>query len=122
MAKWQGFERRKGPDIWVAIFQWLSLIGWTLFVAALLISYFAAPEQTYGITRYHQVVVRDYWIAPLTNYLYGLLWLTALLSFVSIMVSHYRTRRSTDNKYYNLILLLVICLAWVIYIGRNVYW
>ena len=121
MDNWQGNEQRQGKDKWIVTFQWLSLIGWVAFIVALIISFFAAPEKTYGITRYRGVVVRDYWSSPLTDYLYLLLWCTALFSFVSIILSHYRTRRATDNKYYNLLLLLVISLVWVLYITLNAY-
>ncbi|NMP32370.1 hypothetical protein HII17_12435 [Thalassotalea sp. M1531] len=122
MAKWQGTERRKQKDSWVQLFQWLSLIGWSFFTLALVMSFYAAPEKDFGLTRYRGVETRDYWTSPLTDYLYYLLWLTAIFSFVSIVVSHFRTRRATDNKYYNLSLLLVICVTWVIYIAINAYW
>jgi len=122
MDNWQGNERRKDKDIWVVIFQRLSLIGWVAFIFALILSFFAAPEKTYGITRYHNITVKDYWSSPLTDYLYILLWFTALFSLASIIASHFRTRRSTDNKYYNLLLLMVICIAWVVYITINAYW
>ncbi|MFD2166764.1 hypothetical protein ACFSJY_10905 [Thalassotalea euphylliae] len=120
--KWQGPDRRKNKDIWVVIFQRLSLIGWSMFTVALVVSFYAAPEKEYGITRYFGIEVRDYWESPLTDYLYGLLWVTALFSLAALIISHFRTRRATDNKYYNLTLLFIVCLAWVIYIARHAYW
>lgn len=122
MGKWQGEERRKGRDIWMVIFQWLSLLGWGFFTIALIMSFFAAPEESYGLTRYKNIEVREYWTSPLTDYLYYLLWFTAFFSLTTIVLSRLKSRRSTDSKYYNMPLLLLICLAWIFYIARNVYW
>ncbi|WP_448555220.1 hypothetical protein [Thalassotalea montiporae] len=120
--QWPEVDRRENKDTWVNILQWLSLIGWFLFSIALVVSFYAAPERSYGITRYKGIEVRDYWVTPLTDYLYVLLWVTALLSLGSIILSHFRTRRATDNKFYNFVLLFVICAAWVFYIAINAYW
>ena len=43
-----------------------------IFTVALVISFYAAPEKEYGITRYKGIEVRDYWASPLTDYLYAL--------------------------------------------------
>ena len=120
--KWPDIERREQKDTWMKVLQWLSLIGWSLFTVALVVSFYAAPERSYGITRYKGIEVRDYWATPLTDYLYALLWLTAIFSLASIVLSHFRTRRATDNKYYNFVLLFIICAAWVLYIAFNAYW
>ena len=122
MDKWQGNERRKGQSFWVVAFQWFSLIGWLLFTAALVISFYAAPEEEYGITRYKGIYIRDYWVSPLTDYLYWLLWATAAFSILTIVLSRVKSRRTTDNKYYNMVLLLIICLAWIFYIAKHTYW
>lgn len=122
MDKWQGNERRKGQGFWVVAFQWFSLIGWLLFTAALVISFYAAPEEEYGITRYKGIYIRDYWVSPLTDYLYWLLWATAAFSILTIVLSRVKSRRKTDNKYYNMVLLLIICLAWIFYIAKHAYW
>ncbi len=113
---WDGKERRKSKDFWYKTLERLSLFCWSLFIIALLISFYAAPESDYGILRYHNISIRDFWKTPLTGYLYVVLWVSAFFSYLSLMINHYRSRRNTDNRQYNLILLLLICICWVIYI------
>ncbi|WP_286267569.1 hypothetical protein [Thalassotalea atypica] len=114
---WDGIERRTGDSFWVKIFRVLSLIGWTLFTISLVISFYATPDKKFGLLSYHNIQTRDVWLNPLTDYLYALLWLTALFSFISIIVSHFRVRRASDDKYYNFWLLMIICVTWAIYIA-----
>lgn len=116
---WNGKERREQQDIWVTVFNFLSITSWLLFVFALIMSFYAAPETEYGLLRYHGISVRQFWKVPLTGYLYIVLWVSALLSYLSIIINHYRSRRATDNKQYNLMLLLIISIAWVVYIIIN---
>lgn len=114
---WDGIERRKGGDFWIKLFRLLSLIGWISFTVALVLSFYATPEQEFGLTRFHQIEVRKHWLSPLTDYLYILLWVTAGFSLISIFISHFRIRRATDDKYYNFWLLFLICITWAIYIA-----
>ncbi len=114
---WDGIERRKSDEFWIKTFRFLSLLGWVLFILSLVISFYATPEKSYGLLRYHNIQVRDSWMSPLTDYLYILLWGTAAFSLVSIILSHFRVRRATDDKYYNFWLLLVICVTWAVYIA-----
>ena len=116
---WKGIERRNHQDIWLVIFKWLSIISWLLFLFALVVSFYAAPEKSYGLLRYHGIEVRKFWQVPLTGYLYIILWVSALFSYASIIINHFRSRRATDNKQYNLTLLLIITVTWVIYIIFN---
>jgi hypothetical protein len=113
---WDGIDRRKGKDFWYKTLKALTLFCWILFLIALLISFYAAPEIDYGILRYHDISIRDFWKTPLTGYLYIVLWVSAFLSYLSLMINHYRSRRNSDNRHYNLMLLLLICICWVIYI------
>lgn len=114
---WDGIDRRKSDSLWVRMLRFLSLLGWVIFTVSLVLSFYAAPEQSYGLTRYYDIQVRDTWLSPLTDYLYVLLWGTAVFSLVSIFISHFRVRRSTDDKYYNFWLLLIVCTSWAVYIA-----
>lgn len=117
---WQGEDRRKQPDIWVKIARALSVIAWVLFIVAMIVSHFAAPETDFGIVRYHDMESRKFWIKPLTNYLYATLWTAALISYICMVVNRYRARRATDNRNFYVKLLLVIIVAWVTYLFINV--
>jgi len=109
-------NRRKEPDKWVYIARALAIGGWIFFICALILSHFAAPEKDYGVLRYHDIEIRRNWLQPLTDYLYMVLWLSAVSSFFYLFIQKYRRRRKTDNRHFNLWLLLVITIAWVVYI------
>lgn len=109
-------NRRKSPDKWIFIVQSLTLLSWVLFIFALVMSYYAAPEKDYGLLRYHGIEVRKFWLVPLTGYLYAVLWLSALFSYFSLIVHKFRSRRGSDVTKFNLLLLLVVSIAWAVYI------
>ena len=79
-------------------------------------SFYAAPESNYGVLRYYGIEVREFWLTPLTGYLFILLWLSALGSYAALLIDKYRSRRRVDNPHYNLMLLLIINLIWLIVI------
>jgi hypothetical protein len=109
-------NRRKEPDKWLYIARAFAIGGWIFFIFALVLSHYAAPEKSYGVLRYHNIEVRKNWLQPLTDYLYIVLWLSAASSFFYLFIQKYRRRRKTDNRHFNLWLLLVITIAWVVYI------
>ena len=96
--------------------RFLAIVGWGLFIFALIVSYYAAPESDYGILRYHDIEIRKFWLTPLTGYLYIVLWLSALSSYFCLILDKYRSRRKSDSKHFNILLLLIITIAWVSFI------
>jgi hypothetical protein len=109
-------ERRNAADRWTYIVRALTVIGWGLFVFALIMSYYAAPDTDYGLLRYHNIEIRKFWLTPLTGYLYIILWLSALSSYFCLILDNYRSRRKSDGKSFNMFLLLIITIAWVSFI------
>lgn len=109
-------ERRINADKWRLMIKIFALLSWALFIVAMILSFYAAPDGDYGFLRYHQITVRTSWLTPLTGYLYVALWCSALLSYLSILINKFRSRRASDNKQYNVLLLLIITIAWVAYI------
>lgn len=109
-------ERRNAVDLWTYVIRTLAIIGWGLFVFALIVSYYAAPEADYGLLRYHNIEIRKFWLTPLTGYLYIILWLSALSSYFCLILDKYRGRRKSDGSHFNILLLLVITIAWVSFI------
>jgi len=112
-------ERRKSEDLWLKLIRIFTIFAWVVFTVALVVSYYAAPETNYGVLRYHNISIRKFWLTPLTGYLYILLWLSAFFSYVSLIVHKFRSRRKSDNKQFNVILLFSISIAWVVYIVIN---
>jgi len=109
-------NRRSVQDLWVVLIRILAICGWALFIFAIVMSYFAAPEQDYGYLRFKEIEIRKFWLTPLTGYLYIILWISALCSYFCLVLDHFRSRRKQDSKHFNLILLLTITIAWVMYI------
>jgi magnesium-transporting ATPase (P-type) len=114
---WHGNERRNKSDFWLLSSRILAIGGWLLFIVALLVSFYAAPEIEYGFVRFRGIEVRKVWQPQLTSYLFAILWFNAIASVVAIVINRYRTRRNSDiNPNFNLILLLLISIAWAVYI------
>lgn len=111
-------NRRKRQTRWILGLQLMSLLGWVLFTFALVMSFFAAPETDYGLVRYHELESKDYWSSPLSDYLFLMLVLIGIFSLFCIYISQQRTRRATDDKYYNFFLLFIISIAWIVYLIR----
>ncbi|TPH12807.1 hypothetical protein [Litorilituus lipolyticus] len=112
--KW--VERRKTVDGWYYTKNTLAVVSWLIFLFALVMSYYAAPETNYGVVRYYDLEIRQFWLTPLTGYLYILLWLSALGSYLSMIIGKYRSRRKVDNAEYNLVFLLSVNLIWLMYL------
>ena len=109
-------ERRQETDLWSYTKNITAVLSWLAFLVALVMSYYAAPESNYGVLRYYGIEVRQFWLTPLTGYLYILLWLSALGSYVALLIDKYRSRRRVDNPHYNLMLLLTINIIWLVII------
>ena len=106
-------ERRKSSDFWFSLARALAIVSWVMFIFALGVSFYAAPEKSYGVVRYHDIEIRQFWLTPLTGYLYLVIWFSAAGSYASMLVERYRGRRQNDNTHYNLYFLLIINLIWL---------
>jgi len=115
-VKKQWVERRKTIDGWYYTKNTLAVASWLTFLFALVMSYYAAPETNYGVVRYYDLEIRQFWLTPLTGYLYILLWFSALGSYLSMIIGKYRSRRKVDNAEYNLVFLLSVNLVWLMYL------
>ncbi len=114
-------ERRKSADFWFYLAKALSIISWLMFLFALVMSFYAAPEKSYGVARYYEIEIRRFWLTPLTGYFYLVIWFSAAGSFTSQLVEKYRSRRNNDNPYYHLHFLLAINLIWLVVILQHIY-
>lgn len=112
-------ERRKEVGKLVYVARFLAVLAWLIFCIALVVSFYAAPDENFGLLRHHKILARDFWLTPLTGGLFILLWLCALFSYIAITINHYRDRRANDHKLFNAILLFIVCCAWLIYIIGN---
>ena len=106
-------ERRESLDFWFYLTQVLALLSWILLIFALVVSFYAAPEKNYGVLRYHDIEIRQFWLTPLTGYLYLIIWSSAAASYASMLVEKYRSRRHNDNTHYHLYFVLIINIIWL---------
>jgi len=113
-------ERRKAIDFWFYLARTLTICSWVAFFAAINISYFVAPETDYGVLRYHDIEVRQFWLTPLTGYLYLVIWFSAAGGYASMLIDKYRSRRISDNTHYNVYFLLGFNLVWLSIILHHV--
>lgn len=111
-------DRRRGPD-WVRrLFGWLAILAWLCFILALLLVHFARPEMDTGLVRYWELEIRDDWHPLLTNWLQWILYATAVLSAISLLLNRLRLRRKSDRLHFNLVLLLLASIALGLYLLR----
>lgn len=109
-------ERRKAPDKWIYIARFLAAGAWLLFLFAIIMSYYAAPETDYGLLRYKSISIRQFWLTPLSGYLYLVLWGSAFVSYLYLLIDSFRTRRRSDKKHFNHLFLLTLTITWVVYL------
>jgi hypothetical protein len=113
-------ERRKSADFWVYIAKLVTAGSWGAFCFAIIISYFVAPETNYGVLRYHGIEIRQFWLMPLTGYLYLIIWFSAAGIYSAMLINKYRSRRRHDNTNYSGYFLLGFNLLWLSVILHNV--
>jgi len=106
-------ERRVSDDFWYYFAKGLAVLCWILFILALGISFYAAPEKSYGVLRYRNIEIRQFWLTPLTSYLYLIIWASAAASYASMLIEKYRGRRHNDHAHYNLYFILIINIIWL---------
>lgn len=114
-------ERRVTFDTWFYVVKILSIAAWLMFFFALVMSFYAAPEKSYGILKFHDIEIRRFWLTPLTGYLYLVLWFSALASYFSLMIDKYRSRRRVDNPQFHLYFLLTVNLLWLVVILQYIF-
>lgn len=114
-------ERRSAADVWVYLVRILAITSWALFIIAVIVSYYAAPEHDFGFLRYHDIKIRKFWLTPLTGYLYLVLLFSALSSYFCLILDKYRNRRQNDSKHFNILLLMMITIAWVLFILSQIF-
>lgn len=113
-------ERRNSVDFWFYLAKTLTLLSWLMFLFAIIMSFYAAPEKSYGVARYYELEIRRFWLTPLTGYLYLVIWGSAVTSFAAQLINKYRNRRNSDNPYYHLYFLLIMNLIWLAVILQHV--
>jgi len=109
-------KRSNKPDLIMKCIFGLNILSWVVFIAALILFHYARPEIEYGIVRYFGLSVREAWLSYPKNLLLILLYICAGLSFLGMLIGRIRSRRQSDARHYNLIILLLVCIGFILVI------
>lgn len=93
-------DRRKLPRENDKFFQAMvavNVLGWFVFIAALLVFHDARPEFVSGVQAFWGVEVREQWSETLSMYLIALLFACVFISVVVLLMKRKRNRREKDH-------------------------
>ena len=107
-------DRRKGPDPWVKVLEWLGVIGWFLMFAALFIIDRAKPQSEKFLIKATKAEASTTWNQELTNALFYLMIFGLCISIIGIVINSRRYRRKDDRFRITLIILGVISIFGII--------
>jgi uncharacterized membrane protein YhaH (DUF805 family) len=93
-------NRRKSPREDDKFFQsmvFINVLGWFVFIGALLVFHDARPEFVSGVQSFWGLEGRQGWSKTLTIYLAGLLSLCVIISAAVLIMKRRRNRRDNDH-------------------------
>lgn len=91
-------SRRHQENDWLLmLIRVLTLLSWSLFIIALIVSHYARPELEYGIVRFLGGEFRSEWLQTPKHILQILLLVCAVLSNINIILRQRRNRRASDS-------------------------
>jgi heme/copper-type cytochrome/quinol oxidase subunit 2 len=92
-------KRRKSPrenDKHFQCMVFINVLGWFVFIGALIVFHDARPEFVTGLQAFWGVEGRQEWSKTLTMYLVGLLSLCVIISVIVLFMKRRRNRREKD--------------------------
>jgi hypothetical protein len=104
-------NRRKSPrenDKFFQCMVFINVLGWLVFIGALLVFHYARPEFVSGVQAFWDMEGRQEWSKALTGYLVGLLSLCMMISVALLIMKRRRNRRDKDYFGINGYVLMVI--------------
>jgi heme/copper-type cytochrome/quinol oxidase subunit 2 len=107
-------NRRKSPRESDKFFQsmvFINVLGWFVFIGALLVFHDARPEFVSGVQAFWGIQGRQEWSKTLTIYLVGLLSLCVIISVTVLIMKRRRNRRDKDYFGINGYVLMVTALS-----------
>lgn len=98
-------DQRRSSDKWTYLLKGLAIVGWGCFFLACITNY----QTQYVQTETNLTLL-------FSNNLYVLIWISAFSSYLSLVLAKYRSRRASDSKNFNMMMLLVVAFAWSSYL------
>ncbi len=92
-------NRRKSPrenDKFFQCMVFINVLGWLVFIGALLVFHYARPEFVSGVQAFWDMEGRQEWSKAPTGYLVGLLSLCVMISVAVLIMKRRRNRRDKD--------------------------
>jgi hypothetical protein len=104
----QGTERRRGPDVWLKLVNWVAISCWILMLGVLYLFDKAKPRTSTFFDRTANIPVDTSWDLGIVNNL--LVLLATILGFctIGLLVNSRRVKRRDDHYSVSLILLGII--------------
>ena len=99
----RAMNRRRHPRAQDFLFKFLvglNVVGWCVFLAALIVFHYARPEFISGVQEFWGVTGRQQWLSSLSMYLVMLLCTCVLISVLVLILKRQRNRR--ENDYYGI--------------------
>ena len=107
-------NRRKSPrenDKFFQCMVFINVLGWFVFIGALLVFHDARPEFVSGVQAFWGIEGRQEWSKTLTMYLVGLLSLCVVISVMVLVMKRRRNRRDKDYFGINGYVLMVTAVS-----------
>lgn len=107
-------NRRKLPrenDRFFQCMVFINVLGWFVFIGALLVFHDARPEFVSGVQAFWGIEGRQGWSETLTLYLAGLLSLCLIISVMVLIMKRRRNRRDKDHFGINGYVLLLTAVS-----------
>ena len=107
-------NRRKVPrenDRFFQCMVFINVLGWFVFIGALLVFHDARPEFVSGVQAFWGIEGRQEWSKTLTIYLVGLLSLCVLIGVTVLVMKRKRNRRDKDHFGINGYVLMVTAVS-----------
>ncbi|TDF41339.1 hypothetical protein EYS14_00300 [Alteromonadaceae bacterium M269] len=121
---WDGLDRRQTKatdDTLFRVMVGCNILGWIVFVAAMMVFHYARPEFISGVQQFWGIEGREHWESSLSAVLVLLLSICVFFSLATLVLKSRRARRKFDSIGVNLILLTIIASASLIGIYLTVY-
>lgn len=107
-------RRQRRSDPLLVVLRWLSVAGWLILLAALLLLGEAKPPVETFFERWYNISLRSSWNLELARYIYYLMLLGLGTSLTGLVLNSRRLRRKGDEWRISLILVAVISLLGLI--------
>ncbi len=101
-------ERRRGPDFWSKLVNWVAISGWILMLTALVLFGKAKPQTSTFFDRYMNTQIETSWDLGIVQSLIVLMLVVLSSCTIGLLINSQRVKRRDDHYNISLILLGII--------------